>query len=67
MGTVPEAPADRTPGEGPALSGGRIVTALLVAGPILGFACLLPFISGHLLNTSDVVIALVLYVFTGFG
>ena len=67
LGTVPETPAERAPRPDPVLSAGRIVTALLVAGPFLGFACLLPFISGHLLNVSDVVIAVVLYVFTGFG
>src|SRR5580692_6029944 len=67
LGTIPQASVDRAPRRDPILSGGRIVTALLVAGPILGFACLLPFISGHLLNTSDVVLALVFYVFTGFG
>ncbi len=47
--------------------GGRIVTVVLVAAPLLGLACLLPFMSGHLLNISDVVIATVLYVITGFG
>ncbi|HXC76495.1 MAG TPA: acyl-CoA desaturase [Candidatus Acidoferrum sp.] len=67
LGTIPEAPAARAPRTDPALSVGRIVTALLVAGPVLGFACLLPFISGHLLNMSDVVIAVALYVVTGFG
>ena len=49
------------------LSAGRVVTALLVAGPVLGLACLVPFISGHLLNLSDVVLAAALYAFTGFG
>src|SRR5580692_3796680 len=67
LGTIPEAPAARAPRTDPALSVGRIVTALLVAGPVLGFACLLPFISGHLLNMSELVIAVALYVVTGFG
>lgn len=70
LGTIPEAPAERVPRKDPAPPGGRIVTALLVAGPILGFACLLPFISGHLLSLNDIaiaVIAAVMYVFTGFG
>ncbi len=57
----------QVPTQSPVLSTGRIVTALLVAAPFLGFACILPFISGHLLSLNDVVIAAVLYVFTGFG
>jgi stearoyl-CoA desaturase (delta-9 desaturase) len=73
LGTVAETAADQdlTPSPVPppsrVLSVGRIVTALLVAAPFLGFACLLPFISGHLLSLTDIVIAAVLYVFTGFG
>lgn len=66
MGTNPE-PADRVAEPTPVLSGGRILTALLVAAPILGFACILPFISGELPSINDLVIAAVLYVFTGFG
>jgi stearoyl-CoA desaturase (Delta-9 desaturase) len=66
LGTTPES-ADRDPKPAPVLSGGRIVTALLVAGPLLGLACLLPFVSGRLLNVDDAVIAAVLYVFTGLG
>jgi stearoyl-CoA desaturase (Delta-9 desaturase) len=58
---------DRISETAPVPLAGRIVTALLVAGPLLGFACLLPFISGHLLNVTDVVIAVVLYIVTGFG
>src|SRR6185437_4470293 len=67
LGTIPEAPADRLSKSAPALSGGRIVTALLVAGPFVGLACLLPFISGQLLNVNIIVIAAVMYAFTGFG
>jgi stearoyl-CoA desaturase (Delta-9 desaturase) len=65
VGTAPES-ADWDPKLAPVLSGGRIVTALLVVG-LIGLACLLPFVSGRLLNVDDVVIAAVLYVFTGFG
>jgi stearoyl-CoA desaturase (delta-9 desaturase) len=67
VATLPDIPADLVARPAPVLSAGRIVTALLVAGPLVGLACLLPFISGHLLNLSDVVIGAVLYVFTGFG
>lgn len=66
LGAIP-APADRVPERTRVLSSGQIVTALLVAGPFLGFACLLPFVSGQLPNVSDVVIAAGLYVFTGLG
>lgn len=53
----------------PIQSGGRIITALLVLAPFLGFACFLPLIAGHLLNVNinDVAIGSMLYVFTGFG
>ncbi len=67
LGTISETPADQVARKDPVPTGGRIVTALLVAGPLLGFAVLLPFISGRLLNVNDAVLAVVLYVITGFG
>jgi stearoyl-CoA desaturase (Delta-9 desaturase) len=65
MGTVPVAPADRKTAS--IWSGGRIVTALLVAGPFLGLACLLPFIPRPFLSVDDIAIAVAMYLFTGFG
>ncbi len=46
---------------------GRLVTGLLVCGPILGLALFLPLGWAGALNVSDVVIGAALYVFTGFG
>jgi stearoyl-CoA desaturase (delta-9 desaturase) len=43
------------------------VTALLVGGPVLGLAVLLPFGWGRIITTGDVVLAVALYLFTGFG
>jgi stearoyl-CoA desaturase (delta-9 desaturase) len=48
-------------------SAGRIVTILLVAGPVVGLAVILPFAWGRIIDTGDVVMAAVLYLFTGFG
>jgi stearoyl-CoA desaturase (delta-9 desaturase) len=72
-GAVLEVPRGRVPAPVSApetprvLTVGRVVTGLIVGAPLLGFACLLPFIAGHLLNVDDVVIGVVLYAFTGFG
>lgn len=66
LGTIPQS-ADRGSKSAPVLTSGRIVTALLVAGPLLGLACLLPFVSGRLLSFDDLVIAAGLYIFTGLG
>lgn len=66
-GTISETPADRASGNDAAPWAGRIVTALLVAGPPLAVACVVPFISSRLLNVNAIVIAVILYLFTGFG
>jgi stearoyl-CoA desaturase (delta-9 desaturase) len=72
LGTLAETTADErvsnpVASPSPIFSAGRIITALLVAAPFVGLACLLPFIPGHFLSLNDLVIAAVLYVFTGFG
>ncbi len=64
-GTVPASTADQV--IEPVPLAGRIITAALVAGPLVAFACLVPFIGGHLLNVTDIVMAVALYVVTGFG
>jgi stearoyl-CoA desaturase (delta-9 desaturase) len=46
---------------------GRIVTLLLVVGPLIGLAVLLPFGWGRIVNAGDLVMATVFYVVTGFG
>lgn len=51
----------------PLLTAGRIVTALLVAGPVVGLAVFLPFGWGRAFDLWDVVLAVALYLFTGFG
>jgi stearoyl-CoA desaturase (Delta-9 desaturase) len=66
-GTAVEIPRDAIREPTRVLTSGRIVTALLVGGPLLGFACLLPFISQHFLSVDDLAIGVALYIFTGFG
>jgi stearoyl-CoA desaturase (delta-9 desaturase) len=39
----------------------------IVAGPAVALAVLIPWLWGHAVNLSDIVVALVLYVITGFG
>jgi stearoyl-CoA desaturase (delta-9 desaturase) len=62
-------PPDVAPSPPPASgwTAGRVVTLLLVAGPVVGLALLLPFGWGRIIDTGDVVIAAVMYLFTGFG
>lgn len=67
MRTIPEASADQPLAPRRTLSSGRIITALLVATPFLGLACAIAFVPNSLFSVTDLVIALVLYTFTGFG
>jgi stearoyl-CoA desaturase (Delta-9 desaturase) len=46
---------------------GRIVTLLLVAGPVILLAILLPLGWGGVITTGDVILGAVMYLFTGFG
>jgi stearoyl-CoA desaturase (Delta-9 desaturase) len=46
---------------------GRIVTALLVVGPIAALAVAVPLLWGHAVHLRDVVLASVFYVVSGFG
>jgi stearoyl-CoA desaturase (Delta-9 desaturase) len=46
---------------------GRIVTILLVAGPVVALALYLPFAWGRMINTGDLILAAVMYLVTGFG
>ena len=46
---------------------GRVVTALLVCAPFLGLGMLLLFGWNHLISLGDLVLAVSLYLFTGFG
>jgi stearoyl-CoA desaturase (delta-9 desaturase) len=45
----------------------KVVTSAIVAGPALALVLVIPWLWGHAVNRSDLVIALVLYVVTGFG
>ena len=45
----------------------KIVTVAIVAGPAIALAVLIPWLWGRAVNLSDLVVALVLYVATGFG
>ena len=45
----------------------KLVTALIVVGPALALGAVVPLLWGHALNFSDLVIALVFYLLTGFG
>lgn len=45
----------------------KLVTAAIVAGPVVALAILVPWLWGSALGLSDIVIGLALYVITGFG
>src|SRR5674476_1274295 len=45
----------------------KLVTAAIVAGPAIALAIVIPWLWGHAVNLSDIVMGLVLYVLTGFG
>jgi stearoyl-CoA desaturase (delta-9 desaturase) len=51
----------------PSPTAGRFVTALLVCGPVVGLAIFLPLGWGRVVSLGDVVLAVGLYLFTGFG
>ena len=51
----------------PIFSAGRVVTALLVGGPVVGLAALVPLEWGRLIGFDDVVVATIFYLCTGFG
>jgi len=46
---------------------GRVVTALLVIGPVVALAVAIPLLWGRAVSLQDLILAAVLYVFTGFG
>ena len=56
-----------SPPGGSGATAGRIVTALLVGGPFLGIGILLAVGWNHVIPIGDLVLAVVLYLFTGFG
>jgi len=45
----------------------RLITLAIVAGPAIVLAIVIPLLWGHAIHLSDVVLAVVLYVLTGFG
>jgi len=59
--------SDGRPAPAPVFTLGRIITALLVAGPLVALVTFLPLFGGRVLNVADLVIAVVFYAFTGFG
>jgi stearoyl-CoA desaturase (delta-9 desaturase) len=46
---------------------GRGVTALLVVGPVVALAVAVPFLWGHVVSLTDVILALSFYLVSGFG
>jgi stearoyl-CoA desaturase (delta-9 desaturase) len=62
-------PADGSAAEPPPVvhTAQKLVTALIVIGPVLALGAVVPLLWGHALNFSDLVIALVGYLLTGFG
>jgi len=52
---------------GPGLTAGRVVTALLVGGPVVGLVLYLLLGSDRVIGIGDAVMAVALYLFTGFG
>jgi stearoyl-CoA desaturase (delta-9 desaturase) len=45
----------------------KLVTAAIVAGPAVALAIVIPWLWGHAVNLSDIVMGLVFYIVTGFG
>ncbi len=45
----------------------KLVTVAIVAGPAIALAVVIPWLWGHAVDLSDIVLALVLYLITGFG
>jgi stearoyl-CoA desaturase (delta-9 desaturase) len=45
----------------------KVVTVAIVGGPVVALAVIVPLLWGHAVNLSDLVLALVFYLFTGFG
>jgi stearoyl-CoA desaturase (Delta-9 desaturase) len=45
----------------------KVVTVAIVAGPVVALAVVIPWLWGHDVHLTDLVVALVLYVVTGFG
>src|ERR1035437_626192 len=45
----------------------KLVTVAIVAGPAIALAIVIPWLWGHAVNLSDIVIGLVFYLVTGFG
>jgi stearoyl-CoA desaturase (delta-9 desaturase) len=45
----------------------KLITVAIVAGPAVALAIVVPWLWGHSLNLSDVIIGVVLYAITGFG
>ena len=58
------APLPGSPGTGVVR---RLVTLTIVAGPLAALATAVPLLWGRVVNLSDLVMAVVLYLFTGFG
>ena len=46
---------------------GRIVTGLLVAGPVVALAIAVPLLWGHAVSLQDLILAALFYVVSGFG
>ena len=46
---------------------GRIVTALLVVGPVVALAIAIPLLWGHAVHLRDVILAVAFYLVSGFG
>jgi stearoyl-CoA desaturase (delta-9 desaturase) len=65
LGDVPVV-EDRSP-RGSGAKVGRVVTALLVSAPILGIGILLVVGWNHVIPLGDLILAVALYLFTGFG
>lgn len=67
--TACAAPTDGSAAEPPPVvhTGQKLVTAFIVVGPAIALGAVVPLLWGHALNFSDLVIAVVFYLLTGFG
>jgi stearoyl-CoA desaturase (delta-9 desaturase) len=64
--SLPERAPEPVPEPGSILLG-RIVTALLVVGPVIALAIAIPLLWGHAVHLRDVILAVAFYLVSGFG
>ena len=64
-GAVPEQPAEQA--QPVVHTAQKLITVAIVSGPAVALAILVPWLWGHAVNLTDLVIGAILYTVTGFG